>query len=140
MSLRDHLQALYDQHGHLTPGLVVEAARPKTSPLHRAVFDKPVKEAAAAYYEHRAHQLIQSFKVTYRPASDTDPGLRVRKWHAVRTDDGHIYKTAEDVAADPILTEIVLRDMEREWRALHARYSRFQEFTDLVNATLQGAA
>lgn len=140
MSLRDHLQALYDQHGLLTPRLVVEAARPKTSPLHRAVFDRTVKDAAEAYYEHRAHQLIQSFKVTYRPATDTDPGLRVRKWHAVKTDDGHIYKTAEDVAADPVLTEIVLRDMEREWRALHRRYGHFQEFLELVTDTLKGAA
>ena len=140
MSLRDHLQAIYDQRGYITPALVVEAARPKSSPLHAAVFDKNTKDAAEAYYLNRAHELIQSYRVTYRQATENDPGLRVRKWHAVPTDDGHIYKTAEDIADDPVAAAVLLQAMEREWKALHRRYGQFSEFVELVRSTMEQAA
>lgn len=140
MSLRDHLQAIYDQRGYITPALVVEAARPKNSPLHAAVFDKSVKDAAEAYYIERAHELIQSYKVTYRQAGDGDPGLRVRKWHAIPTEDGHVYKSAEDIAEDPVATAVLLQAMEREWKALQARYGRFVEFLEMIQRDVGAAA
>ncbi len=54
MNLRDHFQAIYDQHGQLTPALVVQVARPKDHPLHDRVFDKPTKEAAEMWLIHCA--------------------------------------------------------------------------------------
>ena len=140
MSLRDHLQAIYDQRGYITPALVVEAARPKNSPLHSSVFDKSIKDAAEAYYLDRAHELIQSYKVTYRPATDDDPGLRLRKWHAVPTDDGYVYRSAEDIADDPVATAVLLQAMEREWKALQRRYGQFAEFVALVRDSIESAA
>lgn len=144
MSLRDamnnRMHVLYDQHGHLTPRLVLEDARPKDSPLHPAVFDRNQKDAAEAYYLDRAHQLLRSFYITVRPAKPEDPDLRVRKWHAVATEDGHIYRAAEDIAEDPTHTAIVLKDMERQWRELYRRYGQFQEFIDLVRSTTEAAA
>lgn len=136
MSLRDHLQAIYDQHGYLTPKLVVDVARLKTHPLHGVVFSLDKNDAAEAWYLHRAHELIQSVRVVYREATDEDPALKVRQWHAVRTEQGTTYKPAVEVAQDEFATAIVLKDMEREWKALHRRYGSFAEFVDLVRRDL----
>jgi hypothetical protein len=137
MSLRDHLQRIYDQRGYLTPELVVEEARPKSSPLHSVVFDKNVKDAAEAYYRDRAHELIQSVKVVYREPTEDETARTVRKWHAVKADDDrYVYRAAEDVAADPVATAVVLQAMEREWKALHRRYGAFAEFAELIRNDL----
>ena len=69
MSLRAHLQDLYDTHGELTPAIVLEAARPKNHPLHGYVFDRAPKQAAEAYYLGRAHDLLQRARVVYREAA-----------------------------------------------------------------------
>lgn len=134
-SLRDELQAVYDQHGKLTPELLVEAARPKGHPLHDRVFDRSTTEAAESWYRHRAHDLIQSVKIVYREASEeTGPELRVRAWHAVRSEgpEAFNYQPVEKVAADPFTRQLVLREMEREWKQLFDRYEKFEEFLAIV--------
>jgi len=132
VSLRDELQDIYDQHGALTPVLVVQAARPKGHPLHHRVFDRPPKEAAEEWYRHQARELIRSVKVVYREADGDDPAKVVRAFHAVERPDGFSYEPAEQVAADPVARQIVLRSMERDWRQLVARYEEFEEFLDMV--------
>jgi hypothetical protein len=135
MSLRDHLQEIYDHHGQLTPDLVVEVARPKDHPLHSRVFDRPQKQAAEAWYKHRAHELIQSVKVVYRDSNDEPQ--EIRKYHAVRGDSGVVYRASEDIADDPFAKKLVLRDMEREWHQLRARYERFSEFFEMVEQDIE---
>lgn len=131
MSLRDHLRAVYDQHGQLTPELVVEVARPKNHPLHSRVFDRPQKQAAESWYRHRAHELIQSVKVTYREGDENE--VTIRRYHAVRGEAGKtVYRSSEDIADDPFARKLVLADMERDWQQLRARYERFGEFLDLL--------
>lgn len=134
MSLRDELQAIYDQHGKLTPVLVVLVARPEDHPLHDRVFDRPLVEAAEAWYLGRAHELIQSVKVVYREATDDEAALVGRGFLAVRGEgpEQYVYEPAEKVAADPFTRQLVLREMEREWRQMLARYEGFQEFLALV--------
>lgn len=132
MSLRDELQAIYDKHGHLDPELVVETARPKGHPLHERVFDRTKADAAETYYRDRAHRLIQSVKIVVREATEDEKERKIRRYHAVLSDAGMVYKSAEDVAADPFMRQLVLRDMEREWRQLLARYEQFEEFLGMV--------
>lgn len=135
MSLREHLQEIYDQHDRLTPELVVEASRPKDHPLHGYVFDRAPKEAAEAWYRHRAHELIQRVNVTYKPTDEEDQH-RVRAFLAVRKETGYSYEPVEKVAENPEMRELVLREMERDWRQLHTRYGHFSEFVTLVSASL----
>jgi hypothetical protein len=134
---REHMQAIYAEYGKLTPEIVVEVARPKNHPLHAAVFDKAPREAAEAYYRTRAQELIRSVRVAYKTP---EGGVRdMREFFAVRPEHGseeYVYEPAEKIAADPISTEILLRDMEREWRQMFERYSRFKEFVELVRSTL----
>lgn len=133
MSLRDQLQSLYDRNKYLTPQLVVDAARPKSHPLH-SHFEWDDRIAGEKYREQQASELIRSVKISYKRADDTLQS--VRYFVSVEEKDGHAYHPADVVAQDPRLTEIALRDMEREWRQLYAKYSHFQEFTELVQKTI----
>lgn len=129
MNLRDHLQSIYDNHGKLTPQLIVDEARNPEHPLHSRVFDCPTEEAAERYYLDNAHRLIQRVKVV-KAEGDNAPG--VRAFQAVRTEHGYVYEPTEKVAEDPFMRRLVLADMEREWRTLRARYEQFAEFTEMV--------
>jgi len=128
--LKTELEKIYDQHGHLTPELVVETARPDDHPLHCAVFDKDAGQAAEAYYRERAHQLIRTVRVAYKP--EAKPTDTIRWFHVVRQEDGFVYHPADKIAQDPLLARLVLADMEREWRQLRTRYEQFTEFWEMV--------
>jgi hypothetical protein len=134
--LREHLQEIYDRHGRLTPEIVVAETQPKNHPLHGQVYDRAPKEAAAAWYRHRAHELIQSVRISYRPHPDAAV-RKVRAFHCIRTEaNEYVYEPAEKVAEDPFMRSLVLRDMEREWKTLQRRYGEFEEFVSLVASDL----
>lgn len=129
--IRTHLMEIYERRGQLTPDIVVEEVRHKSHPLHGWVFDRPAKDAAEAWYRERAHELIRTARITYQATPESEP-RKVRAFHCVRQEQGHLYEPAEKVASDPFLRTIVLRDMEREWRQLQKRYGEFEEFVDMV--------
>lgn len=129
--IREHLMDIYERRGQLTPALVVEEARSKQHPLHGYVFDRAPKQAAEAWYRERAHQLIRVAQITYQSSPESEP-RKVRAFHSVRNEEGHVYEPAEKVATDPFLRSLVLRDMEREWKQLHRRYGDFEEFVAMV--------
>lgn len=137
--LREHLQAIYEAHGELTPELVVQAARRKNHPLHSVVFDRPVNEAAEAWYRERAHELIQSVRVVYREADENGPEKSVRAFHAIRRETGYIYEPVEKVADDPFTRRLLLNDMRREWEQFKTRYETFEEFLSLVQSFVDEA-
>lgn len=139
MSLRDHLQAIYDRHGELTAELVVTEARAKTHPLHnRFTWDN--REAAKQWRQAQASELIRSVRVVYKEATEDEEARSVRGYHAVRGPAGYAYRPADEVAADPFMRQLVLNDMERDWKALKRRYADFAEFTGMVRADLEEAA
>lgn len=138
MSLRDQLQAIYDQRGKLTPAIVVDEARAENHPLHSR-FEWDDKVAGEAWRRQQAHELIRSVRVVYKQADETSPEKSVRAYHAVRTEDGHVYEPAEKVAQDEFARQLVLGDMRREWEALKRRYESFQEFLDMIRRDLDAA-
>jgi hypothetical protein len=135
MNLRTQLEAIRDKRGELTPALVVEEARPKNHPLHNR-FEWNQSAAAEAWRRQQAHELIRSVKIVYREATENDTAKSVRAFHAVRRETGHVYETAEEIAEDEFSRALVLRDMEREWKQLHRRYSQFAEFVTLISGDL----
>lgn len=138
MDIRAELTKIYKQNGELTPRVLVETAKPKGHPLHDAIYDCPPGLAAERYYLERAHELIQSVKITYRDPK-TSKRHDIRAFHAIPSgeDRVHVYRPTDEVVNDPVLRELVLREMERDWRNLHARYSGFVEFLDLVSKDLK---
>jgi hypothetical protein len=139
MSLRDHLQAVHDKHGRLTPTLVLAEASDPAHPLHNR-FQWDDSAAAESWRKHQAQELIRSVRVRYVEATENEAARSVRAFHAVRREDGHVYEPAEKVVEDPFTRRLVLADMEREWKALRRRYEQFAEFAGMVRRDLEEAA
>lgn len=139
MSLRDELQRVHDRHGELTPELVVDTARPKNSPLH-SHFEWDNRTAGEAWRRHQAAELIRSVKIVYREATEDEEAQSIRAYHAIRGPSGHSYRSADEVATDPFMRQLVLRDMEREWKALKRRYEHFAEFLEMVRTDVEKSA
>lgn len=138
MNLRDLLQAIYDEHGKLTPAIVVDVARAEDHPLHsRFEWDDAV--AGEAWRRHQAHELIRSVRVVYKNADEKNPEKSVRAFHAIRNETGHVYEPLDRVVNDEFSRQLVLRDMEREWLALRRRYEQFAEFVEMVRRDLDAA-
>ncbi len=137
--LRQILQEIHDKHGRLTPEVVVQEATDPSHPLHsRFTWDN--EAAGEAWRREQAHRLIQKVKVVYREADERNPAKSIRAFHAVRTDQGHVYKPVDEVVDDDFTRRLVLADMQREWKALHRRYRDFEEFLSMVRADLEPGA
>ena len=139
MSLRDQLQAVYDEHGRLTPAAVVDTARPADHPLHgRFEWDNAV--AGDAYRLDQARRLIRSVRVVYREADEKESARTVRAFHAIRDEEGMAYRPVEEIVENQIATKILLQDMQREWLQLKRRYGMFEEFLQLIRSDLESKA
>lgn len=127
--LRSELAAIRKQYGTLTPANVVDAARDENHPLHhRFEWDDTV--AAEKYRLVQARQLIRVLRETY-----TDSGGKpadVRTYHAIPRETGMVYEPLDEIVHDDIASKVLMQSMEREWRALKARYEKFAEFRTMV--------
>jgi hypothetical protein len=129
MSLRDHLQSIYDQRGKLTPKLVVDEARDEEHPLHdRFEWDDAI--GGEKWRLHQAHELITSVRVVYKDAGGRPQEMR--QYHAIRKETGYTYEPTEEVVQDEFTAQLLLADMEREWRALKKRFDQFKEFRQMI--------
>lgn len=136
MSLRDQLQAIYQDRQRLTPADVLEVATDPDHPLH-ARFEWDDTVAAGRWRHHQAHELITSVKISYVDGKGHPND--VRAFHAVRTERGYRYEPVEKVAENELTSKLLLQDMEREWRTLRRRWEGFEEFATLVRREV-GAA
>jgi hypothetical protein len=139
VSLRDQLQSVYDQHQRLTPALVVDVARDQSHPLHDR-FEWDDKVAGEAYRLDQARRLIRSVRVVYREADEKEAARTVRAYHSVRDEQGNAYRPVEEITESPLLTKILLQDMEREWKQLMRRYGHFEEFLRMVRGDVKQEA
>lgn len=129
--LSAYLHSLREEHGAVTPDIVKEAARPTSSPIHLMVFDKPVGDAAEAYYTDRARDLIQSVRVTVE--QDDGRKLSVREWLATPAE--HTKFTYEPLA-------VVMSDAEKRGMVLleaNRRAREAQTAFEQLEALLAGA-
>ena len=151
MSVRDQLQAIYDEHKRLTPSIVVTVAADPAHPLHeRFVWDD--SEAARRYRLVQASGLIRSVSVVVEREDDRPP-VRVRAFVADRdtspapvvdedTEDvedltGN-YRPVEEVVSSDVLRTAWFRSLQRDWQALRRRAGASREFADMVLGNLRG--
>lgn len=137
MSLLDHLTAIRDERGELTPALVVDTARDPEHPLHSR-FDWDDSTAAEKWRLEQASQLLRVVKLPADPSRPSD----LRAFVAIKGKDSHRadYVPTEEALADEFARKLILRDMEREWRLLKRRYEHMREFSDLILSDLQDKA
>jgi len=130
--VRNWLLSLRKREGYLDAELVVEEATPVSHPHHtRFEWDDPT--AGAKYRAEQARSLIRSCRLVY--ADPEGNPASVRAFASIRSEDTgkHQYHPVEEVAADPRMRMILLQTMKHEWASFKQRYSRFDEFADMVN-------
>jgi hypothetical protein len=143
VNLRDIFEEIRAERGVLTVDDALDAAKAAATPAAAALRDRLEWDDAVAGEEYRKAQiagLIRSvrMRVVYREADPEtgDPGesQRVRTFHALpRTGERRMaYRPLEEIAADPVATEVLLRQAEREWRSLWAKYRNLEAFRSLV--------
>ena len=127
------MQTIRDDHGKLTPQIVVDVARSKTHPLHRR-FEWNNGIAAEGFRREQARKMFRDLDVTYKKSGGAK--RTVRAFHAVRYDTSteYVYEPIEEIIKDDLMTQIVRRDMVRDWKQLKTRYSYFEEFVAMVKA------
>lgn len=134
--LRSELLAIREEHGILTPQVVVRAAAADDHPLHHR-FEWDDAKAGHQYRLQQARQLIRIVREKYIDRSGAPAD--VRTFHAIpRGDENQMaYEPLTEILEDEIATKILLQSMEREWRTLRKRYERFEEFRQIVLRDLQ---
>lgn len=135
-NLRHHLQAIRDEHGTLTPALVVDTARNPEHPLHsRFEWDDRIAGEA-----HRLTQAGQLLRVTFRP--DPSKPRDLRAFVAVKGEDTPTsdYVPTQEALADPFTRELVLRSMKRDWQTFQRRYKHMSEFAEFIRQQAEGIA
>jgi hypothetical protein len=137
------IRNVYDATGgHGLPEAVLNAARDKSSPLHR-YFDWSDKSAAAAYRMVQAEQLVRRVRVKVITSEDTPP-VQVRAYVSRRelpaeevgdTVPGS-YLAIEDVAGESDSQAALMQSIERDVLRLRNKYSNVREFALIVRELL----
>jgi hypothetical protein len=145
MSVGDQLQAIYDDNGAITPQIVVDTARDEEHPLHdHFIWDDSV--AGELYRCNQAAQMIR--RVTIRRTTPDGEDVITRAWVSRTEIEGHAqgeeatgqYLPVGVVISSPDLRPKYEQAMEREWKALYAKYKEYQAFIAMVSADIQAVA
>lgn len=145
MSVGEQLQAIYDNNGAITPLIVVETARDERHPLHaHFIWDDSV--AGELYRCNQAAQMIR--RVTIRRTTPDGEDVVTRAWVSRTEIEGQAgdeppigqYLPVEVVISSPDLRPKYEQAMEREWKALYAKYKEYQAFIAMVTADIQAVA
>lgn len=137
--LRSVLDQIRQDHGRLTPAIVLEVAADPEHLLHsRFTWDDD--EAADRWRLSQARDLIRRCRVVARPGTDTQGPQTIRAYHSLPDEQGRAYQPAHEVAEDPVARRILLAEMERDWQTLKRRWQHFAEFADMVRRTLEDEA
>ena len=121
-SVASELQRIHETRG-LTPGAVVDEARPITAVLHGA-FEWDDSEAAQKYREVQARQVIRAVVLVPQPERHETAPV-VRAFVSLRDpvqERARIYRPTLDAMADPTTADEVKRRLRHELLALRARY------------------
>jgi len=107
--VKERIQALYEEHGEITPDIVIADAKKKSSPLH-AYFEWDLKKAARQAWVYTARKLINSVEVVVHTerVSITVPRY-VRNPERTGREQGYretaSFKTEKDLAREVLVSE-----------------------------------
>jgi hypothetical protein len=120
------INCLIEKHnGHIQPKAIVNAARPKSSPLHKC-FDWNDRTAAEKYRQEQAKYLLRAIVVVEKP-ENSEP-LLVRAFVSVPDDDKLVYTTINRAAQNPQQWDHVLDCAIQEIQAWRQKYKDLQLF------------
>lgn len=125
---------LESQHGALTPEIVLDEARKKTSPLHDA-FEWDDTEAANRWRLEQARHLIIQLRIVKvaEPGSGAERVLAVRAYSHVSDDQmGSVYSDTMTCLAIPEKRAQLIENARDKLKAAKAACSDLEEFAGVV--------
>jgi len=137
--LRNELTSLYQQHGELTPQIVVDEARQIGAPLHgRFEWDDSV--AGEKYRLEQASRLIRAVKIEFTaPQSEEKRFIRAfSSLYESGEPERQGYAPTEEVLENPITRKILLGNMQRDISQLKKRYGHLTEFAEMMRQAIDG--
>lgn len=131
-TLVSELVAIREEHGTLTPALLVELARDPGHPLHSR-FEWDDRVAGEKWRLEQAGHLL---RVTERP-DPTKPN-ELRAFMAVRGEDTPTseYVPTGEAFADPFTANLLLRQMKRDAASFHRRWKDHVAYAAVVQNML----
>lgn len=120
----DQLDKLHIAHEYLSPEIVLEAARSKSSPLH-CCFDWSDSSAAEKWRLHQARNVIRSVEIVY----ESGPVRAYQNVTVEYSDDSTQleYRDTEQLMSDPDDRAQVLECALIELRRFRAKYAALNE-------------
>lgn len=128
---KKELQKLEDQHGVLTPYIVVDAARAEDSPLH-TWFNWNNDDAAEKYRLMQARMLMTNVKISLVEDEKVSAFVNVRVTVGESKVRGYI--STDKVLDDEEMTKQILDQATRELDYWKEKYARYKELQGVVNS------
>lgn len=130
-TVEKELRALHSRDGVLTCEAVLDAARPKNSPLH-GYFTWEDSRAAERYRLIEAGRLIATVKIEYAPKKAAQVVYTPAFIPTGTSSEGkRQYYPVEEVTKNDFLREKALADARREMENTRARYSHLVDLLEL---------
>lgn len=124
-----------------TPEAIVEAAKPRRSPLHKLIYDgTTASEALDRYLLDRARHLLKSLVVITEVESEP---VSVPAFHRIVTETGRSWESVADVRDNPEWSAQVDRRLRRELASIKREldaYNVYQGASEAIGAALELAA
>ena len=125
------LERIRERCGSLTPGIIVQEAKAKRSPLHAVIYDGTTAEEALAIHRlERAEYLLRSISII-EGESET---VEVRGFYCVNVDGANEYVDAIAVRSDTDLRAQVRDRLLCELVSLKRQLDGWEEFSSVVSA------
>lgn len=132
--VQQEIERLLDENGGtLPPRVVVEAARPETSVLHK-MFDWEDSEAAEKWRLHQARQLIRVCVTVVQSDSGRTIPHRVFVNMADERKDRVGYRRMVDVMADADYRQRLLLQARAEMKAFRVKYAGIEALAGVFSA------
>lgn len=129
-TIGEHLEGLRAAHSGLTARLIVDDAKPETSPTHNQ-FDWDDSEAADKWRLHQARNLLISIVTK---TTDDETAEPMRAFVVVTEDDDQHYTSVAAVMADQDLLDQVLRRALRELEVFEKKYGAYKQLAGVITA------
>jgi hypothetical protein len=133
-SLREELEAIWQERKAISPAIVVDVARDEAHPLHTR-FEWNDTEAGERFRLIQAAALIRSVRVIYKTDESTGEESRRRAYVSTglptRPSE---YLPTDEALANPLTYQLVLRSFERAILALKRQYGHLKEYEAMVQA------
>ena len=130
------LDAIYEEHGKVTPELVVEDARKPDRETHQLIeWDDPT--AAGAYRRDQARYIMRNIIVVHKTEATPDEGAKVIKipvYTNVDVDDGRYYLPIRAAMERDDTRTYVLKQALRDLSAFRHKYGQLTELANVFTA------